>query len=42
METKHYPLNKIDIGIMKSISTDARIKLSDIAQRLQGDSRFIE
>ncbi len=42
METKHYPLNKIDIDIMKSISTDARTKLCDIAQRLQVDSRLIE
>ena len=42
METKEHSLDKIDLGIMKSISTDARTKLSDIAHTLQVDSRLIE
>jgi len=42
MDTKKYMLNKIDLGIMKAISTDARTKLSDIAQSLQRDSRLVE
>ncbi|KYK20560.1 hypothetical protein AYK25_04600 [Thermoplasmatales archaeon SM1-50] len=42
MDTKHYILDKIDLGIMKAISTDARTKLSDISQVLQKDSRLIE
>lgn len=42
METTHYALDKIDLGIMKNISTNARTKLSDIAELLQIDSRLIE
>lgn len=42
MDTKQYALDKLDIGIMKMISTDARTKLSDIAQVMQVDSRLIE
>ncbi|MBE3094059.1 MAG: AsnC family transcriptional regulator, partial [Actinobacteria bacterium] len=42
VDTKDYTLDKIDLGIMKSISTDARTKLSDIAQFLHVDSRLIE
>jgi len=42
VETKDYILDKIDLGIMKSISTNARIKLSDIARSLHVDSRLIE
>jgi DNA-binding Lrp family transcriptional regulator len=42
MDTKDYTLDKIDLGIMKSISTDARTKLNEIAQSLHVDSRLIE
>jgi DNA-binding Lrp family transcriptional regulator len=42
MDTKDYTLDKIDLNIMKSISTDARTKLNDIAQSLHVDSRLIE
>ncbi len=42
VDTKGYTLDKIDLGIMKSISTDARTKLNDIAQSLHVDSRLIE
>jgi len=42
VDTKDYTLDKIDLGIMKSISTDARTKLSDIARSLHIDSRLIE
>ena len=42
VESKNYPLEKIDLGIMKSISTKARVKLSDIAHSMQIDSRLIE
>jgi len=42
VETKDYSLDKIDLGIMKAISTHARIKLSEIANNLKLDSRLIE
>lgn len=42
MERKHYALDKLDLGIIKSIATNARTKLSDIAQLQQVDSRLIE
>ena len=42
VETKDYSLDKIDLGIMKAISTNARIKLSEIANNLKLDSRLIE
>lgn len=42
MDTKEYMLDNTDLGIMKAISTDARTKLSDIAQSLQRDSRLVE
>jgi len=42
VESKNYALDKIDLGIMKSISTNARMKLSDIAHSLLVDSRLIE
>jgi Lrp/AsnC family leucine-responsive transcriptional regulator len=42
IESKYCSLDKIDLGIMKSISTNARIKLSDIAHSLQVDSRLID
>jgi DNA-binding Lrp family transcriptional regulator len=42
VNTKDYTLDKIDLGIMKSISTDARTKLSVIAQSQCVDSRLIE
>jgi Lrp/AsnC family leucine-responsive transcriptional regulator len=42
MDTKDYTLDKIDLGVMKSISKDARTKLNDIAQSLHVDSRLIE
>ncbi len=41
VELKNYSLDKIDLGIMKSISINARMKLSDIAQSLKVDSRLI-
>ena len=41
-ETKDYSLDKIDMGIMKAISTNARIKISEIANNLKLDSRLIE
>jgi DNA-binding Lrp family transcriptional regulator len=42
MVSKDFTLDKIDLGIMKSISTNARIKLSDVAHSLHIDSRLIE
>jgi len=42
VETKDFSLDKIDLGIMKAISTNARIKLSEIANNLKLDSRLIE
>ena len=42
INVKDFPLDKIDLGIMKLISTNARIKLSAIAQSLKVDSRLIE
>jgi Lrp/AsnC family leucine-responsive transcriptional regulator len=42
VDTKDYTLDKIDQGIMKSISTHARKKLTEIAQSLHVDSRLIE
>jgi len=42
VETKDYSLDKIDLGIMKAISTNARIKLIEIANNLKLDSRLIE
>jgi Lrp/AsnC family leucine-responsive transcriptional regulator len=42
VETKDYVLDKIDLGIMRSISTNARTRLSDMAQSLHVDSRLIE
>jgi Lrp/AsnC family transcriptional regulator, leucine-responsive regulatory protein len=42
VDAKNYTLDKIDLGIMKSISTDARTKLSNIALSLCVDSRLIE
>jgi DNA-binding Lrp family transcriptional regulator len=42
METKDYSLDKIDLGIMKAISTNARVKLCEIANHLKLDSRLIE
>lgn len=42
IELKNYSLDKIDLGIMKLISTNARIKLSNIAYFLHIDSRLIE
>jgi DNA-binding Lrp family transcriptional regulator len=42
VDTKDYTLDKIDLGIMKAISTNARIKLSEIGNKLKLDSRLIE
>jgi DNA-binding Lrp family transcriptional regulator len=37
VDTKDYTLDKIDLGIMKAISTNARIKLSEIGNKLKLD-----
>ena len=42
VKLKEYVPNKIDFGIMKSLSTNARIKLRDMAHALNVDSRLIE
>jgi Lrp/AsnC family leucine-responsive transcriptional regulator len=42
VDTKDYTLDNIDLGIMKAISTNARIKLSEIGNKLKLDSRLIE
>jgi DNA-binding Lrp family transcriptional regulator len=42
LESKDFTLDKIDLGIMKLISTNARIKLREIAHFLHVDSRLIE
>ena len=41
VDIKDYSLDNIDLGIMKLISTDARIKLNDIARSLHVDPRLI-
>ena len=38
----NYSLDKIDLGIMKLISTNARVKLTEIANDLHIDSRLIK
>jgi len=38
----NYSLDEIDMGIMKLISTNARVKLTDIANDLHVDSRLIK
>jgi len=38
----NYSLDEIDLGIMKLISTNARVKLTDIANDLHIDSRLIK
>jgi Lrp/AsnC family transcriptional regulator, leucine-responsive regulatory protein len=42
VDTKDLTIDKIDLGIMKSISTDSRSKLIDIAHSQNIDSRLIE